>query len=57
VYVALDRDATDRAIMPARTFGARGGVLISRADLTLVTGVEVIGVRATPRIPRFEYFS
>jgi hypothetical protein len=28
VYVALDRDATDRAIALARTFGARGRVLI-----------------------------
>jgi len=28
VYVALDRDATDRAIALARTFGTRGRVLI-----------------------------
>jgi Toprim domain-containing protein len=28
VYVALDRDATDRAIVLARTFGTRGRVLI-----------------------------
>jgi hypothetical protein len=30
VYVALDRDATDRAIALARTFGTRGRVLIPR---------------------------
>jgi hypothetical protein len=33
VYVALDRDATDRAIALARTFGARGRVLILPEDL------------------------
>jgi hypothetical protein len=33
VYVALDRDATDRAIALARTFGARGRVLIPPEDL------------------------
>jgi hypothetical protein len=33
VYVALDRDATDRAISIARTFGTRGRVLISPEDL------------------------
>jgi hypothetical protein len=31
VYVALDRDATDRAIALARTFGTRGRVLIPPA--------------------------
>jgi hypothetical protein len=30
VYVAVDRDATDRAIALARTFGTRGRVLIPR---------------------------
>jgi hypothetical protein len=33
VYVALDRDATDRAIALARAFGARGRVLIPPEDL------------------------
>ena len=33
VYVALDRDATDRAIALARTFGTRGRVLIPPEDL------------------------
>jgi len=33
VYVALDRDATDRAIALARTFGTRGRVLIPPQDL------------------------
>ena len=33
VCVALDRDATDRAIMLARTFGARRRVLIPPEDL------------------------
>jgi hypothetical protein len=33
VYVALDRDATDRAIALARTFGTRGRVLIPLEDL------------------------
>ena len=33
VYVALDRDATDRAITLARTFGTRGRVLIPPEDL------------------------
>jgi hypothetical protein len=33
VYVALDRDATDRAIALARTFGGRGHVLIPPEDL------------------------
>jgi hypothetical protein len=33
VYVALDRDAADRAIALARTFGARGRVLIPPEDL------------------------
>jgi Toprim domain-containing protein len=33
VYVALDRDATDRAIAPARTFGTRGRVLIPPDEL------------------------
>jgi hypothetical protein len=33
VYVALDRDATDRAISIARTFGTRGRVVIPPADL------------------------
>ena len=33
VYVALDRDATDRAIALARTFGARRRVLIPPEDL------------------------
>jgi hypothetical protein len=33
VYVALDRDAIDRAIALARTFGARGRVLIPPEDL------------------------
>ena len=33
VYVALDRDATDRAIALARTFGTRGRVLIPTEDL------------------------
>jgi hypothetical protein len=32
VYVALDRDATDRAIALARTFGTRGRVLIPPED-------------------------
>jgi DNA primase len=33
VYVALDRDATERGIALARTFGARGRVLIPPEDL------------------------
>jgi hypothetical protein len=33
VYVALDRDATDRAIALARTFGTRGWALIPQEDL------------------------
>ena len=33
MYVALDRDATDRAIAVARTFGTRGRVLIPPEDL------------------------
>jgi hypothetical protein len=33
VYVALDRDATDRAIALARTFGTRGRGLIPPEDL------------------------
>ena len=33
VYVALDRDATDRAIALARTFGMRGRVLIPPEEL------------------------
>ena len=33
VYVALDRDATDRSIALARTFGTRGRVLIPPEDL------------------------
>jgi hypothetical protein len=33
VYVALDRDATDRAILLARTFGTRGRVLVPPEDL------------------------
>ena len=33
VYVALDRDATDRAISIARTFGTRGRVIIPPEDL------------------------
>ena len=33
VYVALDRDATDRAIALARTFGARGRVVIPPEEL------------------------
>ena len=33
MYVALDRDATDRAIALARTFGTRGRVLIPPEDL------------------------
>jgi hypothetical protein len=33
VYVALDRDATDRAISLARTYGTRGRVLIPPEDL------------------------
>jgi hypothetical protein len=33
VYVALDRDATDRAIAVARTFGTRGRVLVPPEDL------------------------
>jgi len=33
VYVALDRDATDRAIALARTFGTRGRVLTPPEDL------------------------
>jgi hypothetical protein len=33
VYVALDRDATDRGIALARTFGTRGRVLIPPEDL------------------------
>jgi hypothetical protein len=33
VYVALDRDATDRAVVLARTFGTRGRVLIPPEDL------------------------
>jgi hypothetical protein len=33
VYVALDRDATDRAIALARTFGTRGRVLIPPDEL------------------------
>jgi DNA primase len=33
VYVALDRDATDRAIVLARTFGTRGRVLIPPEEL------------------------
>ena len=33
VYVALDRDATDRAVVLARTFGTRRRVLIPAEDL------------------------
>ena len=33
VYVALDRDATDQAIVLTRTFGTRGRVLIPPEDL------------------------
>jgi hypothetical protein len=33
VYVALDRDATDRALAIARTFGTRGRVLVPPEDL------------------------
>jgi hypothetical protein len=33
VYVALDRDATDRSIALARTFGTRGRVLIPPEEL------------------------
>ncbi len=33
MYVALDRDATDRVIALARTFGARGRVLIPPEEL------------------------
>jgi DNA primase len=33
VYLALDRDATDRAIALARTFGTRGRVLVPPEDL------------------------
>ena len=33
MYVALDRDATDRAIALARTFGARGRVLVPPEEL------------------------
>jgi hypothetical protein len=33
VYVALDRDVTDRAISIARTFGTRGRVIIPPEDL------------------------
>ena len=33
MYVALDRDATDRAIALGRTFGTRGRVLIPPEDL------------------------
>jgi DNA primase len=33
VYVALDRDATDRAIALARTFGTRGRVLVPPEEL------------------------
>ena len=33
MYVALDRDVTDRAIALARTFGTRGRVLIPPEDL------------------------
>ena len=33
VYAALDRDATDRAVALARTFGTRGRVLIPPEDL------------------------
>jgi hypothetical protein len=33
VYVALDRDATERGIALARTFGTRGRVLIPPEDL------------------------
>jgi hypothetical protein len=33
VYVALDRDATDRAIVLARTFGTRGRVLVPPEEL------------------------
>jgi len=33
VYVALDRDATDRAIALAGTFGTRGRVLVPQEDL------------------------
>ena len=33
VYVAIDRDATDRAIALARTFGTRGRVLVPPEEL------------------------
>jgi hypothetical protein len=33
MYVVLDRDATDRAIALARTFGTRGRVLVPPEDL------------------------
>jgi hypothetical protein len=33
VYVALDRDATERGIVLARTFGSRGRVLIPPEEL------------------------
>jgi hypothetical protein len=55
VYVALDRDATDRAIALARTFGARGRVLIPpeelgpKGDLNDWLRVEAKGDSATFR--------
>jgi hypothetical protein len=48
-YVALDRDATDRAIALAGTFGSRGCILIPRRSLVRkaisTTGCEsVLGI-------------
>jgi len=52
VYVALDRDATDRAIALARAFGTRGRVLIPTEDLgpkgDLNDWLRVGGQRAIP---------
>jgi hypothetical protein len=51
VYVALDRNATDRAIALARTLGTRGRVLIPPEDLGRkgdLNGRLRVGARANP---------
>jgi len=55
VYVALDRDATDRAIALARTFGTRGRVLIPTEELGPkgeVNGWLRVGAKGDPAVFR-----
>ena len=61
VYLALDRDVTDRAIALARTFGTRGRVLIPwrpsgrRAISTTDCGWAGIGSIVPDRFPQFRH--